>query len=310
MTRTTALAAALLTGLTLSACGGGDPLDESSGGDGGGGGGEDSSGGGAITVGSANFPENVLLAEMYTAALEDADVQVRQRLNIGNRETYIAGLEDGSIDLIPEYTGALTLYFDEEAEATDPEGVYEELQQVLPDNLTVLERSEAEDKDAVVVTSATAEEYDLETIGDLEPVAGDLVLGGPPEWEDRYTGVPGLEEVYGLEFSAFRPLAAGSNLTAQSLKNGQIDAANIFSTDPAIDENDFVVLDDPESLFVAQNIVPLITTEANDDTITETLNEVSGSLDTDLLTDLLARVVNDGEDPADVAQEFVDENMG
>jgi osmoprotectant transport system substrate-binding protein len=308
MTRTTALAAALLTGLTLSACGGGDPMDESSGGEGGSGG--ESNGGGAITVGSANFPENVLLAEIYTAALKDADVKVEQRLNIGNRETYIAGLEDGSIDLIPEYTGALALYFDEDADATDPEGVYTELQDVLPDNLTVLERSEAEDKDAVVVTSETAEEFDLATIGDLEPVAGDMVLGGPPEWEDRYTGVPGLKEVYGLEFSAFRPLAAGSNLTAQSLKNGQIDAANIFSTDPAIVENDFVVLDDPESLFVAQNIVPLITTEANDETVTETLNEVSGSLDTELLTDLLARVVNDGEDPGDVAREFVDENVG
>ncbi|HKJ11713.1 MAG TPA: ABC transporter substrate-binding protein [Ornithinimicrobium sp.] len=310
MTRTTAFAAALLAGLTLSACGG-DPMDDSGGsGDGGNGDGGGGNGGGAVTVGSANFPENVLLAEIYTAALKGADVKVQQRLNIGNRETYIAGLEDGSIDLIPEYTGALTLYFNEEAEATEPEGVYTELQEALPDNLTVLERSEAQNKDAVVVTSATAEEFDLESIGDLEPVAGDMVLGGPPEWEDRYTGVPGLKEVYGLEFSAFRPLAAGSNLTAQSLKNGQIDAANIFSTDPAIVENDFVVLEDPENLFVAQNIVPLITTEANDDTVTETLNEVSGSLDTEVLTDMLARVSNEGEDPADVAQEFVEENMG
>ncbi len=303
MTRTTALTAALLTGLTLSACGGSDPLDESAG--------EDAasskdSGGGSVTVGSANFPENVLLAEIYAAALEDAGATVDKRLNIGNRETYIQGIQDGSIDLIPEYTGALTLYFNSDAEATDPEGVYSELQDAVPEGLTVLERSEAEDKDSLVVTQETADENELESIVDLEPVAGDLVLGGPPEFEQRDNGVPGLMEVYGLEFSAFRPLAAGSNLTVQSLANGQVDVANIFSTDPAIVANEFVVLDDPESLFVAQNIVPLISEDALNDDIAEALNQVSGELDTEKLTELLARVVTDGGNPEDVAREFVD----
>lgn len=306
MTRTTALALALVTGLTLSACGGSDdPLDTSDGGS------EDTAatggaGGGAVTVGSANFPGNVLLAEMYAAVLSDAGVDVDTRLNIGNRETYIAGIEDGSIDLIPEYTGALTLYFNPDAESTDPEGVYSELQEALPEGLTVLDPSDAEDKDAVVVTRETADEYGLTSIADLEPVAGELVLGGPPEWEERFTGVPGLREVYGLEFSAFRPLAAGSNLTAQSLVNGQIDAANIFTTDPAIPENDFVVLEDPESLFVAQNIVPLISEDAVDDTVTQALNEFSAALTTEDLTGALSQVVVDGDNPADVAREYVD----
>lgn len=302
MTRTTALAAALLTGLTLSACGGGDPLDSSS---------EDDApasgqAAGSVVVGSANFPENELLAEIYAAALSDAGVDVSTRLNIGNRETYIQGLEDGSIDLIPEYTGNLTQYFDPEAEATDPDGVYAELQEVLPEGLTVLERSEAEDKDSLVVTQETAQEYSLTAIPDLEPVASELVIGGPPEFEQRDFGVPGLERVYGLTFSAFRPLAAGSNLTAQSLVNGQVDVANIFSTDPSIVENDFVVLEDPESVFAAQNVVPLISEDVVSDEVTEALNEVSAGLDTELLTELLASVVTDGEDPADVAREFVD----
>lgn len=304
MTRSTVLALALVTGLTLTACGSDDPLDTTDAGS------EDTAatGGeaGSVTVGSANFPGNALLAEMYAAVLDDAGVDVSTRLNIGNRETYIAGIEDGSIDLIPEYTGALTLYFNPDAESTDPEGVYSELQEALPEGLTVLEPSDAEDKDAVVVTRETADEYDLTSIADLEPVAGDLVLGGPPEWEERYTGVPGLREVYGLEFSAFRPLAAGSNLTAQSLVNGQIDAANIFTTDPAIPENDFVVLEDPESLFVAQNIVPLVNEDALNDTIADALNEFSSQLTTEEMTDALSRVVVDGESPADVAREFVD----
>lgn len=300
MKRTSILAATLAAGLTLSACGGdSDPLDDS---------GEESgsSSSDTITIGSASFPENVLLMEIYAAALSDAGVDVETRGNIGQRETYIAGLDDGSIDMIPEYTGALTLYLNADAEATDPDGVYAELQDALPENLTVLEPSAAEDKDSIVVTAETASEYDLTAIGDLEPVAGELVLGGPPEFEERFTGVPGLNEVYGLEFSAFRPLAAGSNLTAQSLANGQIDVANIFSTDPSISENDFVVLDDPDALFVAQNIVPLITTDAVNDEITTTLNGVSAELDTAILTELLAQVVVGGEAPEDVAREFVD----
>lgn len=304
MNRTTAMAAALLTGLTMTACGGSDPLDEGGGEEGSAASGD--SGGGPVTVGSANFPENALLAEIYAAALEDAGVSVEKRLNIGNRETYLKGLEDGSIDLIPEYTGNLTLFYNPEAKATDPEGVYAELKEALPGGLTVLERSEAEDKDSLVVTKESAEKDSLKAIPDLEPVAAELVLGGPPEFKEREYGVPGLKKVYGLEFSAFRPLSAGSNLSVQSLINGQVDVANIFSTDPAIAANDFVVLDDPESLFVAQNIVPLISEDALNDDISKALNGVSGELDTDGLTEMVSRVVTDKENPQDVAREFVD----
>ncbi|MGC1207506.1 MAG: ABC transporter substrate-binding protein [Ornithinimicrobium sp.] len=304
MARTTALVAALVAG--LAACGAdGAEQDDSAGGDTGA-----NPQGASITIGSANFPENVLLAEIYTAALEGEGVEVQQRLSIGTRETYLAGLEEGSIDLIPEYTGALALHFNPDATATDSDGVYAELEDALPANLIVLDPSEAEDTDSIVVTQEAAEEFSLTTIGDLEPVAGEMVLGGPPEFEERPNGVPGLAEVYGLDFSAYRPIVAGTNLTAQALADGQIDVANIFSTDPAITENGFVVLEDPESLFVAQNVVPLLTKDANNDRVSTTLNKVSAVLDTPTLTDLLAKVVTDGEDPADVGQEFVDDNLG
>lgn len=326
MNRTTTVPAGLLlAALTLTACGGGgDPLEETpedtgadagdpdaddGADDAGGTEGSDGDAPGAITIGSANFPGNVLLAEIYAAALEGEGVEVTKRLNIGSRETYVAGLEDGSIDLIPEYTGALTLYLNPDAEATDPDGIYEELQSVLPEGLTVLDRSEAEDKDAIVVTAETAEELDLTSIADLEAEAPNLVLGGPPEFADRFTGVPGLEEVYGLEFAQFRPLAAGSNLTAQSLLNGQVDAANIFTTDPAIVENDFVVLEDPENLFVAQNILPLATQDALNPVIEERLNEVSAELSTEVLNQMMVEVISDGEDPAVVAEAWVAENV-
>lgn len=294
----TTLAAALVSALALTACGGGgDPLEDDASATGG-------AEGEGLIIGSANFPENVLLAEIYAAALSDAGVTVTKKLNIGNREAYMAGLEDGSIQLIPEYTGNLTLFLNEGAEATESDAVYAELQEALPESLTVLDMAEAQDKDAVVVTAETAEEFDLVSIGDLQPHAPNMVLGGPPEWRDRYTGVPGLLEVYGLEFSSFKPLDAGSTLTVEALKNGQIDAGNIFTTDPAIAQNDFVALEDPESLFAAQNVVPLIATDAVTDEIEQVLNEVSAALTTENLTEMMVQV--QGADPAQVAREFVD----
>ena len=156
-------------------------------------GGSTSAGGaGTIVVGSANFPENVLLAEIYAGALSAKGITVKKTLNIGSREIYIPALKEGSIDLIPEYTGVLAQYFNKNVTATDADGVYAELKSALPATLTVLDKSAAEDKDAVVVTKATADKYNLKTIADLQSIAKDLTLGGPPEWKTRPTGVPGL----------------------------------------------------------------------------------------------------------------------
>jgi osmoprotectant transport system substrate-binding protein len=289
--------------LILAGCGGdSDPLDES--GDGG--------DGGSVVVGSANFPENVLLMEIYAQALEAAGLEVETKPNIGSRETYIPGLQDGSIDVLPEYTGNLRLYFDEAADtASDPEGVYQELEGVLPEDLTVLDYSEAQDKDAVVVTSATAEKYDLTEIGDLAPVAGDLTLGGPPEWKTRTTGIPGLKEVYGVTFGDFLELDAGGELTKRALLDERIDAGNIFSTDPIVAAEDLVALEDPDSLFAAQNVVPLVRTESLSDDLESTLNDVSAALDTETLAEMVARIAppeGDPEDPETVAEEFLADN--
>ena len=265
-------------------------------------------GGGSLTVGSADFPESLLLAEIYAGALEAKGVTVEKKLSIGSREAYIPALRDGSIDLIPEYTGVLAQYFDEDVKATDSDGVYAELKAALPETLTVLEKSAAEDKDAVVVTRETADRLGLRSIADLQGKAQDLVLGGPPEWKTRPSGVPGLKKVYNLEFKAFRALDAGGPLSVQALKNGQVDAANIFTTDPSIPANAFVVLEDPKSLFAAQNVVPLVTKSKVNPTVESALNAVSAKLDTQTLTDLLAEVVTEKKDADAVAAEFLKSN--
>jgi osmoprotectant transport system substrate-binding protein len=295
----TSVSALALAG--LAACGsggGGSPLDQPTNAG-------SAAPSGTIVVGSANFPESELLMDIYAKALEAKGVKTSTKPNIGSRETYIPALQDGSIDLVPEYTGVLDQYFDKSAKATDSQAVYDELKAALPSGLQVLDKSAAEDKDAVVVTKDTATKYNLKTIADLAPVAKDLVLGGPPEWKTRESGVPGLKKVYGLTFKEFKPLDAGGPLTVQALKNGQIQAANLFTTDPNVPANGFVALEDPKSFFAAQNVVPLITKSKVNDTISSTLNAVSAKLDTATLAGLVKEVVIDKKDAEDVATEFL-----
>ncbi|GAB3601897.1 ABC transporter substrate-binding protein [Kineococcus gypseus] len=292
-------------GSTLAACGAGDdplasePTPAAS------------SAAGSITIGSANFPESELLAEMYAQVLEAAGEQVQRSFSIGSREVYLRALEDGSIDLIPEYTGALLAAF---SEGGAPEGVstseevYGALQDVLPDGLQVLEQSQAEDKDSLSVTRATADQYGLRAIPDLAPVAGQLVAGGAPEFTERYQGLVGLREVYGVEFAEFRPLDAGGPLTVQALLGGDIQVANIFTTDSAIETNDLVVLEDPENVFLAQNVVPLISAVRDETRVAAALNAFSATLTTEKLTEYLARVQVDREPVVDVARAYLADN--
>jgi osmoprotectant transport system substrate-binding protein len=264
---------------------------------------------GPIVVGSANFPESALIANMYAAALTAKGVEASTQLNIGERAVYLRALQDGSVDLVPEYTGVLLQYFDPTATATSSDEVYAALQAAVPEGLTVLEPSDAENKDSITVTRAAADENNLTSIADLAPVAGEFVLGGPPEFATRPTGVPGLQEKYGITFGEFRPLDVGGPLTVAALAGGQIQAANLFTTDPAIPANDFVVLEDPNNLFAAQNVVPLINADKATPDVQEALNAVSAALTTETLTQLLTRVTVDKEDSAQVAQEWVAANV-
>ncbi len=307
---------AAASALVLSACGsssGGSPLSggTSSTSSAAGSSSTGTTSGGSITVGSANFPENVLLAEIYAGALKAKGVKVNEKLNIGSREVYIPALKDGSIDLIPEYNGTLLSYINKGKTTTTPSGsdaVYAALKSALPQGLSLLTQSTAEDKDTIAVTKATAAKYHLASIADLAPVASKLSIGAGPEFKDRQTGLLGLKSVYNVVFKTFKPLDAGGVLTVRALSSGSVDAANVFSTDSAIKTKGFVVLSDPKNLFLAENIVPVLTASKVTPTVTATLNAVSAKLTTAVLTDLVSKVQVDKQDSVKVADAFLSSN--
>lgn len=293
------LAAGAAALLALSGCASGDSL----GGTGGSGGSKDSN---SISVGSANFSENVLLANIYAAALSDAGFTATVKPNIGSREVVIPALKDGSIDLVPEYSGALLSYLEPKAQVFSSEDVTAALKKALPKDLAMLTASPAEDKDTLVVTKATADTHGLTAIGDLKPVASGMVLGGPPENKDRRAGVTGLKELYGLGFTEFKAVDLGGPLTVAGLKNGDLDVAFMFTTQSAIAENGFVALEDPEHMALAENIVPVLRADRTDPKIEKALDRISAALTTEKLIEMNAKIEIEKQDPQKVARAFVD----
>ena len=209
------------------------------------------------------------------------------------------------MQVFPEYTGALALYYDKAFTGTDADEVFAHVQKVLPDTLVVLDKSAAEDNDSIVVTSETATSKNLKTIDDLKAVAGELACR-PSSRSAPRGNISGLESTYGVVFGSFRPLT-GQGIV-QALKNGQVGAANIFSTDPAIAAaNGFVALEDTKRLFGSQNIVPLVRADRAEE-VKEALNAVSAKLTTESIAEMLKKTDIDKADPKTVAEEFLTTN--
>jgi osmoprotectant transport system substrate-binding protein len=297
-----AAALTLITALSLTACGGGsdsddNPLTGSSA----------DSDGKSIVVGSANFPENQLLAEIYSQALEAKGLKVTRKFDIGAREVYYDQVVKGGIGVFPEYNGALlAVAVDKNSTATGTDEINAELKAKLPKSVEILDSAEAQDKDSVTVTAETAAKYNLKTLADLKPVAGDWTIGAGSEFKTRTQGGVGLKTVYGVEFGKFQPLDAGAQSTLlKLLKDDKVQAANIYTTDPAIVEDKLVVLEDPKNLFSSQNVTPLVYKDAVNDTAKSALNGVSAKLTTQDLLDMMKKLVNDKEDASDVAEEWL-----
>jgi osmoprotectant transport system substrate-binding protein len=294
------VAVAACLALLLAACGGGgDSALE--------GGGSQDNGGATVTVGSTNFSEQLILAEMYAAVLKKAGVNVDTRLNLGAREVVFPALEKGDIDLLPEYNGATLSFLDPKATQTTSEEVNTALAPLLDaKGLVALDQSPAEDKDGWAVTKETADKYGLAKISDLKGNASQLVVGGPPELKTRPAGLPGLKKVYGIEdFKEFKALDAGGPLTTSALNKGDIDVGRVFTTQGAIAANGWVLLEEDKPLEPAQNIVPIGRKDAMTDQVKQALNGIASKITTEELTKLNKLVDVDKEDPEKVANDWL-----
>jgi osmoprotectant transport system substrate-binding protein len=260
---------------------------------------------GSVTIGSAAFPENELLADIYGDAMAAKGVKVTKKLNIGERPVYLQALNDGSIGAVPEYTGSILYNLNTSATEKSPEDVYAALQQVAASKgYAVTNYAAAQDSDTITVTKETADKNHLTSIADLKDVAGGMTLGAPAQFRTRADGVPALKSVYGVVFGNFTVTEAGGTVTVNALKNGSIDAADIFSTDPAILKNNFVSLQDPKSMFAAQNVVPLFSQKVLTQPMKDACDAVSAKLDTAALAQLVAKVA-DGQDADKVAKDWL-----
>ncbi len=284
--------AILALSLVAAACGSGDGAGD----------------GDPITVGSFAFNESVIVAEIYAQALEAEGFTIERKLNLGNREVVAPALESGEIDLVPEYVGSIDTFLggtptaDSEATWNDAKTLFEEK------GVTLLQYSEAQDKNAYVVTAETASQYNLSKVSDLEPVAGDLKFGGPPECPDREFCLIGLVDLYGLNFAEFVPLDAAGPITVAALAGGDIDVALLFSSQGIIAANGWISLEDDKGLNPAENLVPAVRQEvldANGDDLKSILEKVSAALTTVDLIEMNKRADIDQEDPAAIAMDWL-----
>jgi osmoprotectant transport system substrate-binding protein len=297
--RSFALAASLAFG--LAACSGsGAPA-------------QDARGDEAITVASFDFPESVLLAEIYSQAIEGAGVRVEREAALGPRELVMPALLEGLVEFVPEYSGSgLQFLAGDGSTSPDREVNHERFAERLgPLDVTALDASPAEDQNGFAVTPATAQRYGLRTLSDLARVSPELVFGGPPECLQRPFCIPGLEQRYGISFGdVFSNLDAGGQRTVSALAEGTVDVALLFTSDGAIDLNDFVLLEDDLGLQPAENVTPIVRTGVLDrygPTLADTVNAVSALLSTDELRTLNAEVAR-GADPRQIASRWLASN--
>ncbi|WP_309617035.1 ABC transporter substrate-binding protein [Salinibacterium sp.] len=289
-------AAAVGVALALSGCASGDPLGTETG--------TGSTGASkTITIGSQAYYSNEIIAEIYAQALEDAGFTVDRQFNIGQRDAYLPSLENGDIDLFPEYTGNLLQFYDEKTTATTSDDVYAALAKALPDGLTVLDQASATDQDSYNVTAEFAKANKLQSLADLKNVTTPLTLGGAAELEKRPYGPAGLLSVYGATVG----FSATGDTTVEDLLAGTVNIANVYSADPRIQTKKLVTLEDPDGLFLASNVVPLVNADIAD-SIADVINAVQAKLTPEALVAMNVESTVDQSSSSDIATKWLTEN--
>ena len=267
-----------------------------------------------IELASFDFSESELLAEVYGQALAQHGYPVEQVVQLGSREVVAPALEQGKVDMVPEYLGSALNFLndnDRDRVATaDPALTHARLEQAFaPRGVSVLAYAPAQDRNGFVVTGDLAREHALETISDLAPLAPQLSIGGPPECPERPLCLQGLQDVYQLRFARFKPMPT-RDVTAAELDSGEIDVGMLDTTNPHLIDNDLVQLEDDRRLQPAENVVPVIRREVLDvygPALVRLCNAVSAKLTTTELTRLNLEVMQ-GRPPADAASGWLRAN--
>ena len=263
-----------------------------------------------VVIGSFGFSESITVAEIYSQALEANGIPVQRAMELGSRETVEPALEQGKVDLVPEYLGTALKFLDPAADtATSVDATYERARAAFASRGSVLlAPAPAQNQNGIVVPRATAVRWGLAKISDLQPVAERFVFGGPPECPERPLCLPGLERVYGLRFKDFRPLDAGGPRSVGALEGNEVDVALLFTSDGHLDRDQFVLLQDDRGLQPPDNLVPVMRKEAADrfgPRLTQVIDRVSASLHTKDLTELNRRVSIEGVKPAVAATDWL-----
>jgi osmoprotectant transport system substrate-binding protein len=266
----------------------------------------------AVTIASFNFPESVLLAEIYAQALEAADVRVKRETALGTRELVMPALVQGLVEFVPEYAGSALLFFEGPGSASaDHDANHQALASELSGfGVTTLDASPAEDQNGFAVTSETASRFGLQTLSDLAHVADRLTFGGPPECVRRPSCLPGLVSTYGIHFGdEVSTLDSGGPRTVAALAQGTIDVALLFTSDGAIELNNFVLLQDDLGLQPAENVTPVVREGVLErfPGLAGVANAVSALLTTDALRSMNAEVAS-GAQPRTIAAAWLERN--
>lgn len=260
-----------------------------------------------ITIGSTNFGEQVIIANLYADALKQAGVRTNLRVNLGTRKSVEPALAAGALDLYPDYAGSLLIYLvpSDTAKATQLSTDLPALNRALGKHgAEVLAPAPAVDQNVFAVTRQTASKYHLTTLSSLKPVASKLTLGAPPECSSYYYCLPGLEHVYGIHFANVVSTDESGPTTIAYLRNGRVQVAELFSSDGAIAQYGFVQLADDKHLQPADHVVPVIRKAVATPAVTRALDAVSQKLTTDQLQKLNLEVSITHEDPSMVAAKW------
>jgi len=289
------LVAASAVALVIAACGG-----SSSGGG--------TAGKGTLTVAGFNFPESSILAQIYGQALVHDGYTINYKLNLGTRKVVAPALQSGQIDLYPGYAASELEYYNKSAgEATpDPVATTAKLNTYLASiNAVALTPSPAVDGNAYAVTQATATKYNLKTLSDLTPIAGQLVFGAGPECPTYKFCLPGLMSVYGLHFKQTLTLDTDGPATRAAFKNGSIQVGLVFSSDSDLKSLGLVVLEDDKHMIAADNVVAVVRTAVATAGVKTVLNKIDTGLTTNDLFTMNGQVELLHQDPDAVAAAFL-----